>query len=318
MNREKGGRVVFIGNIPYGVSEEQICELFSSAGQVLSFRLVYDKETGKPKGFGFLEYADVDSAATAVRNLNGTELNGRSLRVDYSNDNGGGRSNARDNDTSSGRAAPPAHFNVDMVSNSATDGASLPPLPAGVPLPPNISAPDAISQTLANMPVQQLLDTISQLKNLAHSNPQQATMLFSNMPQLGYATFQALLLLGLVDTSVLSSLIQQTQQAPPPQPAPIMPPGYGQSRPLYPPHPGFPPPTMHHYAPTPPVQHPAYAAPPQVPPQMPQTQPLPTDPKQLAVVQQILSMTKEQIYALDEGTRGQLMTLRQMYGAPPI
>lgn len=41
-----------------GLSEEQISELFSSAGQVLNFRLVYDRETGRPKGFGFAEYPD--------------------------------------------------------------------------------------------------------------------------------------------------------------------------------------------------------------------------------------------------------------------
>ena len=41
-----------------GLSEEQIIEIFSSAGKVLNFRLVYDRETGKPKGFGFAEYPD--------------------------------------------------------------------------------------------------------------------------------------------------------------------------------------------------------------------------------------------------------------------
>ena len=41
-----------------GLSEEQISELFSSAGRVLNFRLVYDRETGRPKGFGFAEFPD--------------------------------------------------------------------------------------------------------------------------------------------------------------------------------------------------------------------------------------------------------------------
>ena len=41
-----------------GLSEEQIIDIFSSAGRVLNFRLVYDKETGRPKGFGFAEYPD--------------------------------------------------------------------------------------------------------------------------------------------------------------------------------------------------------------------------------------------------------------------
>lgn len=80
MSTKPPSRVVFVGNIPYGkpsiqisklttiqclpsppftgLSEEQISELFSSAGQVLNFRLVYDRDTGRPKGFGFAEYPD--------------------------------------------------------------------------------------------------------------------------------------------------------------------------------------------------------------------------------------------------------------------
>ena len=71
------------------MSEEQIIELFNSAGKVQSFRLVYDRESGRPKGFGFCEFADTDSAASAVRNLNDYEISGRKLRVDFSNEPGG-------------------------------------------------------------------------------------------------------------------------------------------------------------------------------------------------------------------------------------
>lgn len=50
---------------------------------ILSFcRLVYDRETGKPKGYGFCEYQDQETALSAMRNLNGREFNGRALRVD--------------------------------------------------------------------------------------------------------------------------------------------------------------------------------------------------------------------------------------------
>ncbi len=69
---------VFVGNIPYGknegeilwrtmadsvlgLTEEQIIRIFSSAGKVLNFRLVYDRETGRPKGFGFVEFPDSGS-----------------------------------------------------------------------------------------------------------------------------------------------------------------------------------------------------------------------------------------------------------------
>jgi cleavage stimulation factor subunit 2 len=57
-------------------------EMFSAVGTVLSFRLVYDRETGNPKGFGFAEYADVNGAQTAISQLNGFEIGGRALRVD--------------------------------------------------------------------------------------------------------------------------------------------------------------------------------------------------------------------------------------------
>src|SRR5881275_3294554 len=73
-------------NCSTGLSEEQIIDIFSKVGQVLSFRLVYDRDTGKPKGFGFAEYADAEIAASAVRNLDNFEIMGRKLRVDFSHE----------------------------------------------------------------------------------------------------------------------------------------------------------------------------------------------------------------------------------------
>ena len=49
---------------------------------LVSFKLVYDRETGKPKGYGFCEYKDQETALSAMRNLNGYEIAGRTLRVD--------------------------------------------------------------------------------------------------------------------------------------------------------------------------------------------------------------------------------------------
>jgi cleavage stimulation factor subunit 2 len=121
MSTKPPSKSVFVGNIPYGMvtfapceshplklqiglTEEQIIDIFSSAGKVVNFRLVYDRETGRPKGFGFAEYPDSgrwhiffedeqvltldppDSAASAVRNLNDYEIMNRKLRVDFSND----------------------------------------------------------------------------------------------------------------------------------------------------------------------------------------------------------------------------------------
>ncbi|ETW09368.1 hypothetical protein H310_01730 [Aphanomyces invadans] len=76
-------RSVFVGNIPYDVTEETLKNIFSAVGPVVNFRLVTDRDTGKPKGYGFCEYGDGATALSAMRNLNGTEVNGRNLRVDF-------------------------------------------------------------------------------------------------------------------------------------------------------------------------------------------------------------------------------------------
>jgi len=72
---------VFVGNIPYDGTKEQLKEIFSRVGTVEEIRLVLDKDTMLPKGYGFCEYSDPEIAKDAVRFLNDAELNGRRLRV---------------------------------------------------------------------------------------------------------------------------------------------------------------------------------------------------------------------------------------------
>ena len=79
-------RVVFVGNIPYDATEQQLIDHFSSVGQVVNFRLVHDRDTGKPKGYGFCEYSDSETAHSAIRNLNQAEFHSRALRVDLAED----------------------------------------------------------------------------------------------------------------------------------------------------------------------------------------------------------------------------------------
>ncbi|KAH3722567.1 Cleavage stimulation factor subunit 2 [Pelomyxa schiedti] len=63
-----GGRVVFIGNIPYDVKEEQLVEHFARVGPVVSFRLMHDPGTNKRRGYAFCEYRDPETAQSAIRN----------------------------------------------------------------------------------------------------------------------------------------------------------------------------------------------------------------------------------------------------------
>lgn len=321
--REKGGRVVFIGNIPYGVSEEQIMDIFGRTGQVVGFRLVYDKETGQPKGFGFLEYSDTDSAASAVRNLNDHEIQGRTLRVDYSNDNRGtSNQNQNQQQHESNRVPlPPSHF---MNAGPPPAPSALPPLPPGIELPPGVTALDAISRTLQAVPTPQLLDFISQLKGLTASNPAQATALLQQAPQLGYAVFQAMLLLGLVDPNIVGQLVESmppVPQAPPPQAQPPAMP-YPQPPMGYPPQPPQQyqqPPQQYGYAQPPPQQQYAQSTPvqqaPYNPPQQVQSQTPAVDPNEAARLRaQVMALTQDQINGLPVEARQQILALRQSYG----
>eukprot|EP01041_Mallomonas_annulata_P002575 gene2575-5026_t len=76
---------VFVGNLSYTTTEEQLREIFSPVGPIAGIRIVTDRDTGRPRGFAFVEYLDAATALSAIRNLDGHELNNRKLRVSYSN-----------------------------------------------------------------------------------------------------------------------------------------------------------------------------------------------------------------------------------------
>lgn len=86
--------VLFVGNLDFHTSEDSVWEKFGEFGEVKSVRLPTDRESGRPKGFGYVEFVDVDTAKKAFEGLAGTEIDGRSIRLDYSqprDNNGGGR-----------------------------------------------------------------------------------------------------------------------------------------------------------------------------------------------------------------------------------
>jgi len=73
-------KTLYVGNLPYTASESDIETLFARHGQVLSVKLINDRDTGRPRGFGFVEM-DAAGAEAAIEALNGTDFGGRSLRV---------------------------------------------------------------------------------------------------------------------------------------------------------------------------------------------------------------------------------------------
>ena len=71
---------IYVGNLPYSISESKLAEMFEQHGEVLSVKLITDQYSGRSKGFGFVEMEDSE-AETAIEALNGVEMEGRALTV---------------------------------------------------------------------------------------------------------------------------------------------------------------------------------------------------------------------------------------------
>lgn len=71
---------IYVGNLPWSASEEDLTRMFSEHGEVLSAKIIMDRETGRSRGFGFVEM-EKDDAERAISAINGTDMGGRSLKV---------------------------------------------------------------------------------------------------------------------------------------------------------------------------------------------------------------------------------------------
>lgn len=72
---------IYVGNLSYGVSEDNLKEVFEAYGQVTSCKVITDKYSGRSKGFGFVEMENDSEAQAAIDQLDGAEIDGRSVRV---------------------------------------------------------------------------------------------------------------------------------------------------------------------------------------------------------------------------------------------
>ena len=192
--------------------------------------MVYDRDTGKPKGYAFCEYKDEASAMSAMRNLNDRDLNGRKLRVDFADNNkinmpgdskdeyenvgGGGNSSSdfsssgdRSFNTGGGNAPPPTNSNV----GGPTPSVAVPRLA------PQQQA-DAIMQILQKLPRNQLHDAVSQMKHIVMTNPEKARQIFAQNPTLAIVMLDIQFILGMVKqpfTPMMTGPPNVPHQAPP-------------------------------------------------------------------------------------------------------
>jgi RNA recognition motif-containing protein len=88
------GKKIFVGNLAFSTTGEELESLFASAGTVESATVVSDRDSGRSRGFGFVEMSSADEASKAIAELNGRDLGGRQINVSEANEraprNGGG------------------------------------------------------------------------------------------------------------------------------------------------------------------------------------------------------------------------------------
>lgn len=152
--------------------------------------MVFDRESGKPKGYGFCEYKDQETALSAMRNLNGYEIGGRTLRVD----------NAC---TEKSRMEMQQLLQGPQVEN-----------PYGDPCEPE-NAPEIITKTVASLPPEQMYELMKQMKACIQNNPAEAKQMLLLNPQLAYALLQAQVVMRIVDPNLAVKMLQKPNEMPP-------------------------------------------------------------------------------------------------------
>lgn len=153
---------IFVGNLAFNTTEEQLNQAFSEIGRVLNVRLVTDLETGKPRGFAFIEFEDPQAALSAIRNMNDYELNGRRLRVNFSN--------------SSHLEALAGKLGMDLSQQTQRS--------TNKTVPASSAGTSVVADALKGFSKGEAYDVIAKLKEIADRDPDEARRLISGHPQL--------------------------------------------------------------------------------------------------------------------------------------
>jgi RNA recognition motif-containing protein len=81
---------IYVGNLPFSSTEAELQALFARHGSVASVSIITDRETGRPRGFAFVEMQEASAAADAIRALDGSDLGGRNIKVNEAQGRSGG------------------------------------------------------------------------------------------------------------------------------------------------------------------------------------------------------------------------------------
>jgi cold-inducible RNA-binding protein len=89
------GKRLYVGNLAYSVTEAELRDVFAEVGNVAEVKVVLDRDTGRPRGFAFVEMSTDAEAADAMSKLNGSELQGRSMNIKEAQERSGGGGGGR-------------------------------------------------------------------------------------------------------------------------------------------------------------------------------------------------------------------------------
>lgn len=318
MQQQQSGQKhdIFVGNLAFNTTEEQLHQAFSDIGRVIKVRLVTDIETGKPRGFAFIEFEDPQAALSAIRNMNDYELNGRRLRVNFSN--------------SSHLEALAGKLGMDLPQQNkrtTTQGPTTKQTSSGT---------NAVAANLKGMSKGEMYDIVAKFKEIADGEPDEARRILSGHPQLPEAMLFLMSTLGMVQTSVTTDG-GITSLAPPPLPGALpgalpMPPTGRAADPrarASDPRAAAPiDPRSAAAVPPPPRADPRARIDPRASRGVPSAPPLPPQPPQYgippppppsagvanldpALVQQVMSLTPQQISQLPPNKQQSILALRQ-------
>lgn len=184
---------IFVGNLAFNTTEEQLHQAFSEVGRVLKVRLVTDSETGKPRGFAFVEFQDAQAALSAIRNMNEYELNGRRLRVNFSS--------SSHLETLAGKLGMDLSQNKNNTNNSSSGGSSAQAQRSAAQQPASAGT-NAVADSLKNMNKGEMYDVVAKLKEIADRDPDEARRLLSSHPQLPEAMLFLMSKLDMVKTPI--------------------------------------------------------------------------------------------------------------------
>lgn len=280
----------FVGNLGFDATESQLYEVFSKVGPVKKVRLQTEKDSGKSKGFAFVEYDDPAIALSAMRSLNGYELNGRKIRVDFTN-----TSNLKEVARALGHEVPEVAGVFIPDSFESSESSSMGP---------------SVKDVISRLKLHDAYDLLAAMKAyIDEDRGVRAKVLFKEFPQLTTAFSEIQLRLGMglgvtaADLNLVTASgdplpdqqVQYAQYQPQQRDPPPIAPGF------YPPHHD----PYLHMAP----DHYNHAFPPYSAPPVPM--PFGGPNEQDLLFQQVMQMTDFDLMQMPEHDRMQMIALKQ-------